>query len=331
MHHIFKKGKNNKAFTLAELLIVIAIIAVIVAIAIPIFTSQLEKSREATDLANIRSAYAEVKSKAMTEEESQSVQVDLEQTQAGWVLPTAEDTLNAITNHHVVGAPGSGDHNAALVEWNAEDLEAVITFNGEGSGGGHSGGGSDSKDESSEGESEGGGSGGGGGGSGSKYPMDTKKEKMESVAKSIKETFDDISPENFEKLKGAMWCPAGSYEYAGYQVEVKELGLSEDRLKKFGYWENGELHSWGSLLEKTGLDTTKLSDILQDGGGYIYFDKDFKPTAVSYYTDKSTSNTYRYVFLGDGKVVEMNSMPGGRQCAGNYEEYALKIGKEVTE
>ena len=51
--------KNNKGFTLAELLIVVAIIAVLVAIAIPIFTAQLEKSREATDLANVRSAYAE--------------------------------------------------------------------------------------------------------------------------------------------------------------------------------------------------------------------------------------------------------------------------------
>lgn len=51
--------KNNKGFTLAELLIVVAIIAVLVAVAIPVFTSQLEKSKEATDLANIRSLYAE--------------------------------------------------------------------------------------------------------------------------------------------------------------------------------------------------------------------------------------------------------------------------------
>ncbi len=50
--------KNNKGFTLAELLIVVAIIAVLVAIAIPVFTSQLEKAREATDMANVRSAYA---------------------------------------------------------------------------------------------------------------------------------------------------------------------------------------------------------------------------------------------------------------------------------
>ena len=57
--------KNRKGFTLAELLIVVAIIAVLVAIAIPIFTNQLEKSREATDLANVRSAYAEVMAAAI--------------------------------------------------------------------------------------------------------------------------------------------------------------------------------------------------------------------------------------------------------------------------
>ena len=53
-----KEKQNKKGFTLAELLIVVAIIGVLVAISIPIFTSQLEKSREAVDLANLRSAYA---------------------------------------------------------------------------------------------------------------------------------------------------------------------------------------------------------------------------------------------------------------------------------
>jgi type IV pilus assembly protein PilA len=50
--------KNNKGFTLAELLIVVAIIAVLTAVAIPIFTTQLEKSREETDIANMRAAKA---------------------------------------------------------------------------------------------------------------------------------------------------------------------------------------------------------------------------------------------------------------------------------
>ena len=53
-------GKRKNGFTLAELLIVVAIISILVAISIPIFTSQLEKSRESTDMANIRSAYAEI-------------------------------------------------------------------------------------------------------------------------------------------------------------------------------------------------------------------------------------------------------------------------------
>ena len=67
---MFKKlRKNEKGFTLAELLIVVAIIGVLVAISIPIFTSQLEKAREATDQANIRSAYAEISADAITGEE----------------------------------------------------------------------------------------------------------------------------------------------------------------------------------------------------------------------------------------------------------------------
>ena len=54
-----KKIKNTKGFTLMEMLIVVAIIAILIAIAIPTFTAQLEKAREAADIANIRSAYAE--------------------------------------------------------------------------------------------------------------------------------------------------------------------------------------------------------------------------------------------------------------------------------
>ena len=54
-------------FKLAELLEAVAIIGVLVAISIPIFTSQLEKSREAVDLANIGSAYAEVQTAALTD------------------------------------------------------------------------------------------------------------------------------------------------------------------------------------------------------------------------------------------------------------------------
>lgn len=52
------KKTSKKGFTLAELLIVVAIIGVLVGISIPIFTSQLKKSNLATNQANARAAYA---------------------------------------------------------------------------------------------------------------------------------------------------------------------------------------------------------------------------------------------------------------------------------
>lgn len=52
------KRKQNKGFTLAELLIVVAIIGVLVAISIPIFTSQLRKARVAVNQANARAGEA---------------------------------------------------------------------------------------------------------------------------------------------------------------------------------------------------------------------------------------------------------------------------------
>lgn len=62
--------KNNKGFTLAELLIVVAIIAVLVAVAIPTFTTQLEKSKQAVDEANCRSAYAQAVAAYLTNDEN---------------------------------------------------------------------------------------------------------------------------------------------------------------------------------------------------------------------------------------------------------------------
>ena len=59
--------KEKKGFTLAELLVVVAIIGVLVAVSIPIFTGQLEKSRDAVTVANLRSAYAEAQTAYMTE------------------------------------------------------------------------------------------------------------------------------------------------------------------------------------------------------------------------------------------------------------------------
>lgn len=105
---------NRKGFTLAELLIVVAIIAVLVAVAIPIFGSQLEKSREAADLANVRAAYAEVLTEANMGIYNKEVIVNLKQKQYDW--QSADVITIGGISHSVkegdtdnwIGKPGAG-------------------------------------------------------------------------------------------------------------------------------------------------------------------------------------------------------------------------------
>lgn len=75
---------NRRGFTLAELLIVVAIVAVLVAIAVPYYTAGLEKSREAADIANIRHAYNEVLTHFTLNGEINTIEVPAEQRVAGW-------------------------------------------------------------------------------------------------------------------------------------------------------------------------------------------------------------------------------------------------------
>ena len=65
---IMRKFKSKKGFTLAELLVVVAIIAVLSAIAIPVFSTQLNSTKLAADHAMIREAYALMQYAKITEE-----------------------------------------------------------------------------------------------------------------------------------------------------------------------------------------------------------------------------------------------------------------------
>ena len=78
------KRNNKKGFTLAELLIVVAIIAVLVAVAIPVFTTQLEKSRQAVDEANVRSAYGEAMASYLSDPDTASGTVTLAGVSYTW-------------------------------------------------------------------------------------------------------------------------------------------------------------------------------------------------------------------------------------------------------
>ena len=119
--------KNNKGFTLAELLIVVAIIAVLVAIAIPVFTGQLEKAREATDASNIRAAYAEIAASALTDPDTEkTATIDKKQTVDDWQssaslkdiagVPIA--SINSTGQTTVKYDPGTGGEGTITIDDN---------------------------------------------------------------------------------------------------------------------------------------------------------------------------------------------------------------------
>lgn len=119
------KKTNKKGFTLAELLVVVAIIAVLVAIAIPIFTAQLEKAREATDAANLRAAYAEVVTAGLTEDKANYEKtVTATQTQDGW---QGTDFSKTGTSDSIGGQKVTASKIGWTVEFDASTNAVTIT------------------------------------------------------------------------------------------------------------------------------------------------------------------------------------------------------------
>ena len=126
-----KRIRNG--FTLMEMLIVIAIIAVLIVIAIPVFASQLEKSREAADLANVRSAYAQVSAEVLLGDPTATVTVDLKQKQADW------QSLDPVNIGGIVHYKKQGDtdnwkgvaapNGTCVVSYN-EDYGIILTWSG---------------------------------------------------------------------------------------------------------------------------------------------------------------------------------------------------------
>ena len=117
------KQKKNAGFTLIEMLIVVAIIAVIVAIAIPTMSNSLHKAKTAADMANVRAYYAKLQADYMlTGEYDPSVPSEssypreitypdgtVVKLQAGWIAATVVEKNGVKLGYQVAYLCERGD------------------------------------------------------------------------------------------------------------------------------------------------------------------------------------------------------------------------------
>ena len=95
---IKKVRENKKGFTLAELLVVVAIVGILVAISIPVFTAQLSKARKA----NLRAAKAAAIADYLTEKSdaTEDVTYNYDMTTGG-VNVVGENSVTQVTSVEV--------------------------------------------------------------------------------------------------------------------------------------------------------------------------------------------------------------------------------------
>lgn len=119
---MLKKLNNKKGFTLMEMLIVVAIIAVLVAIAIPVFNGALTKSKEAADVANVRALYAEWQVSILTENEA----VPTDKT----ALMTSDGTETKLNYNDKLTYTPAQDNKSATIVYKATKLTNPATDDG---------------------------------------------------------------------------------------------------------------------------------------------------------------------------------------------------------
>ena len=121
MNVLKQKLSNKNGFTLMEMLIVVAIIAILIAIAIPALSASLDKARQASDDANLRSAKAVAIIKFMTDK-------DFDSTQTYYYAVGTNSEGDLDTNKPSPGYGQCAKHKGKVIEVTYENGQPVVVW-----------------------------------------------------------------------------------------------------------------------------------------------------------------------------------------------------------
>lgn len=309
-----KKTSNKRnGFTLAELLVVVAIIAVLVVIAVAVFGGSKEKAAEATDLANIRNAYGELSVNAMLTDSPAAITVNLVQEKDGWISgSSAPNTLAQLGT--VSGTPAA--LGTCVVSWDDENNTVVFSFDGSGA---------------SEGPSTSG------------NVVDRSARKYIGDNTDIKDVAVGIADYIYDVIKITLNGNAGNVRYRGstnnsedgYRELATDYRVFEiSSMLDLGIdW--GNHSTWRDNLEGTDMTADTFTTAISGSNTEVYLDLTTNlPIAVTYYKDGTSNSDYMITYLDENgdptETRDLGTKNGMRNAFPYNKEFVLSHFEEDT-